>query len=170
MKSVVRSCSACLRWAASFIAASLTACGGEAWAGPPFFSNDPDPPDLGQWEIILPSTYSRSSGAATSGEWTTFDFNYGYDARTQLSAGLPVSFLREPNQRRQSGFGDVFLEYKRRFGVDPDAGYFGIDPAVAFPTGDSNRGLGAGRTTAAFPLLYQKQGGKWTAYADTRYK
>jgi len=141
-----------------------------AQAGPPFFSNDPDPPDIGQWEVILPSTVRRSSDRGLNGEWTTFDFNYGYDERTQLSAGLPIAFASEPGQSRHSGLGDAFLEYKHRFGLDPEKGYFGVDPEVAFPTGDADRGLGAGKITADLPLLYQQRWGMWTAYADTRYK
>lgn len=157
----------CLRATSGFVTCLVA---GLAWAGPPFLSNDPDPPERGQWEMILPSTFSRASDGNASGEWTTLDFNYGYDDRTQLSAGLPVPFVRDAGQPRRSGLGDAFVEYKRRFGVEPHRGYFGIDPELAFPTGDPDRGLGAGKVTADLPLLYQRRWGAWTAYADTRYK
>lgn len=62
--------------------------GGSAIAGPPFITNDPDPPEVGQWEIVLPSTETRRPSGAVSGEWTTVDFNYGFDALTPSIARL----------------------------------------------------------------------------------
>lgn len=88
-----------------------------------------------------------------------------------MSAGLSVPFVRDAGQpRRSSCLGDAFIEYKRRFGVEPQRGYFGIDPEVAFPTGDPDRDLGAGQVAVDLPLLYQRRWGAWTAYADMRYK
>jgi hypothetical protein len=67
-------------------------------------------------------------------------------------------------------FSNSLLEYKRRFGTDPYAGYFGINPQLTLPTGDKERGLGAGRGTVQIPLLYQKKWGETLFYNDLRYK
>jgi hypothetical protein len=139
-------------------------------AGPPFFSNDPDPPETGQWEVILPTTATRQPDGGIAGEWTTANFNYGYDARTQLSFALPLAYQRSAAGSVHSGLGDVMLEYKRRFGTDPEAGYFGINPAVSLPTGDAGRGLGRGNAVVQLPLLYQRRRGEWVGYADARYR
>jgi hypothetical protein len=58
--------------------------------GPPFITNDPDPPEVGQWELILPATLNRNSNGQVSGELVTLDVNYGYDRFTQLSVELPI--------------------------------------------------------------------------------
>lgn len=48
-------------------------------AGPPFTTNDPDPPEIGQWELVLPATLKRDG--QVSGELVTLDVNYGYRQR-----------------------------------------------------------------------------------------
>jgi hypothetical protein len=141
-----------------------------AWAGPPFVTNDPDPPALGQWEVNLPWTLKRAKDGSLSGELLTFDVNYGYDPYTQLSIELPVPYSRPEGDAFHTGVGDVLLEYKRRFGANARAGYFGINPQLTSPTGDDARGLGAGRVTLQLPVLYQRQWGDTVFYADLRYK
>lgn len=139
-------------------------------AGPPFTTNDADPPAVGQWELILPFTLGRSRDGSLGGEFTTFDINYGFDAFTQLSIEVPVAYSRPRGERLRWGAGDVLLEYKRRFGTDQARGYFGINPEVTLPSGDEERGLGAGRVTVELPLLYEKRWGQTFFYADVRYK
>jgi len=140
------------------------------WAGPPFVTNDPDPPELGQWEINLPWQMERNRNGSASGEWLRMDVNYGYDRYTQLSIEMPLPYHLPAEGGLHVGAGDVLLEYKRRFGTDAEAGYFGINPELTLPTGDTARGLGAGRATLQLPLLYQKQWGDTIVYGDARYK
>ena len=131
-----------------------------AWAGPPFVTNDPDPPDVEQWELIFPFTLKRAADGSHSGEFVTFDINYGYDRFTQLSIEVPIPYTRAAGGETRFGVGDVLLEYKRRFGTDERAGYFGINPQLTLPTGSKRRDLGAGRVTMQLPLLYQKRVGQ----------
>lgn len=140
------------------------------WAGPPFITNDPDPPEVGQWDINLPFTLKRSPDGNLSGEWMRVDINYGYDRFTQLSIEVPFPYTREAGGPIHSGVGDFVFEYKRRFGTDDRKGYFGINPQLELPTGDEERGLGAGRVTAQLPLIYQKRWGDALVYGDLRYK
>jgi hypothetical protein len=81
-----------------------------ARAGPPFVTNDPDPPEVGQWEINLPWTLKRSQDGSLSGELITFDPNYGYDHFTQLSIELPVPYSGSEEGGFSTGIGDVLLE------------------------------------------------------------
>ncbi|MGH8469505.1 MAG: hypothetical protein ACREX3_04530 [Gammaproteobacteria bacterium] len=139
-------------------------------AGPPFTTNDPDPPEIGQWELILPATLKRNGNGQVSGELVTIDVNYGYDRYTQLSVELPIPYAETREGARQFGVGDVLLEYKRRFGTDEYQGYLGINPEITLPTGSERHGLGAGRVTVQLPLLYQKRWGDNWFYGDLRYK
>lgn len=141
-----------------------------AEAGPPFVTNDPDPPEVGQWEINLPWTLRLAKDGGFSGEIHTLDPNYGYDPFTQLSIELPIPYSWPKEGGFSAGTGDVLFEYKRRFGTDAEAGYFGINPQLTAPTGDQERGLGAGCVTVHLPLLYQKKWGKTLFYSDLRYK
>jgi hypothetical protein len=125
---------------------------------------------VGQWELILPFTWKRAADGSRSGEFVTLDMNYGYDRFTQLSVELPIPYTRGVEGGTRSGVGDLLFEYKRRFGTDARAGYFGINPQLSLPTGSQRRDLGAGRVTAQLPLLYERQWGLTLAYADLRYK
>jgi hypothetical protein len=141
-----------------------------ARAGPPFVTNDADPPGVGQWEINLPFTLDRAPDGSRGGEFATFDINYGYDRFTQLSIEVPLPYTREAGGETRSGIGDLLLEYKRRSGTDASAGYWGVNPQIALPSGSEERGLGAGWITADLPVIYQKQWGKALVYSDLRYR
>jgi len=148
----------------------LTGSATVLWAGPPFVTHDPDPPEPGQWEINLPWSMERNRNGSASGEWVRVDINYGYDAYTQLSIEMPMPYKFPAGGGLHFGAGYVLLEYKRRFGTDAGVGYFGFNPELTLPTGDATRGLGAGRATLQLPLLYQKQRGDTVVYGDARYK
>ena len=64
----------CLSWLAAFSAL------GPAHAGPPFITDDPEPVDLGNWEV-----YGFSAGASghgdTAGLGPSVEVNYGAAAR-----------------------------------------------------------------------------------------
>lgn len=153
-------------WVAALL---LCACAPPALAGPPFVTNDPDPPAVGQFEINLPYTLERAPDGARSGQFVTFDINYGADPFTQLSIEVPFTYARPRGGATRAGIGDLLLEYKRRFGTDPRRGYFGINPQLLLPSGSARRGLGAGRVSAQLPLLYQKQWGRTVFYTVLRY-
>jgi hypothetical protein len=157
-------------WGGWLTALGLCVTASPAWAGPPFITNDPDPPEVGQFEINLPFTLERAPDGGRAGQFVTFDINYGADRFTQLSVEVPVAYSQPAGGGTWAGVGDVLLEYKRRFGTDPRRGYFGINPQLLLPTGSERRGLGPGRMTAQFPLLYQKQWGKTVFYTDLRYR
>lgn len=138
------------------------------WAGPPFITNDPDPPDPGQFEIITSmADFQAYRNNTQFGSLLGVEVNYGADPLTQLTVAVPSGFSRGPGSDMQLGIGDLVLEYKHRFGVDADKGYFGVNPQVTFASGGQ---LGAGRMTADVPVLYQKQFGKTVVYTDLRYR
>lgn len=139
-------------------------------AGPPFVTNDADPPGLHQFEINLPFTRRRAADGSVGGEVVTLDINYGSDPYTQLSVELPFPYSTTPDGARQVGAGDVLLEYKRRFGLDERRGYFGFNPQLSLPTADASRDLSVGHTVLQIPLIYQKRYGRTLVYHDLRYK
>jgi hypothetical protein len=141
-----------------------------ARGGPPFVTNDADPPDLHQLEVNMPFTRKLSAAGGASGEIVTIDVNYGADRYTQVSVETPFPYVTDPSGSTQAGAGDVLLEYKRRFGLDDRRGYFGVNPQLTLPTGDTARGLSAGRATLQLPVLYQRRYGRTLLYQDLRYR
>ncbi len=138
--------------------------GGRAWAGPPFLTDDPEPVELGHWEVYGASQWSWARQAA-SGTLPHAEVNYGALPELQLHAIVPLVLSWNRAEPLEYGLGDVELGAKLRF-VDEGSGrpQVGIFPLVTLPTGSTSRGLGAGRVQALLPVWLQKSFGPWTTY------
>jgi hypothetical protein len=64
-----------------------------AQAGPPFVTDDPEPPPPGGWEINVPFILERSAGNAEMNA-PLFDFNYGLPD-VQLKLEFPVAIVAQ---------------------------------------------------------------------------
>lgn len=139
-----------------------------AHAGPPFVTDDPEPPPPGGWEINLPFIIERMPGE-TEMEAPLFDFNYGLP-NIQLKLEIPVEVLREDADRTEAGAGDMLLGVKWRF-LNNERSQFqlGTYPQLLVPTGDHARGLGEGSPAFLLPIVVQKNWDKWTAYGNVGF-
>lgn len=87
---------------------------------------------------------ARSWDLSFTQEWPVFSQTH------QLSYTIPYSFI-DPNRENESGIGDLMLHYRYQLTSDE-----GLSPAfsprfsVLFPSGDEDRGFGAG--TAGYEL------------------
>ncbi|MGB8365565.1 MAG: hypothetical protein ACLQUZ_14250 [Rhizomicrobium sp.] len=142
-----------------------------ALAGPPFITDDPEPVDLGHWEV-----YAFSAGASGRGDTTglgpSIEVNYGAAPGLQLHIIGGLSYDDRPGGHLNVGMGDTELGAKLRFvnpGEDDWYPQVGIFPLVEVPTGDAKRGLGAGEWQEFLPLWVQKDFGKWTTYGGGGY-
>jgi hypothetical protein len=136
-----------------------------AVAGPPFVTDDPEPPRPGGWEINVPFILERTPGK-TEMDAPLFDLNYGLP-NIQLKLEIPVRIVHEDNVGTAAGAGDLLLGVKWRFfNSEKSQVQLGIYPQLLLPTGDRARGLGDGGFAFAFPLLAQKNWEKWTLYGN----
>ena len=147
------------------IVALLSAVGiATAYAGPPFFTDDPEPVDFRHNELYLFSTLDQSNGS-DSIQGPAIEYNRGIAADTQFHVVLPLSGFVPADGGGAFGFGDVELGIKYRFvGEARDRPQIGIFPMVELATGSAARGLGNGRTWYRLPLWIQKSWGPWTSY------
>jgi hypothetical protein len=140
-------------------------------AGPPFRTDDPEPVDYGGWEIIGFSMGTMARGDS-AGFLPGVEINYGALPNVQLHAEVAVGFNSQSGTGTQFGYGDTQVGVKYRF-LNPSKDDWwpqvAIYPTVAAPTGNAERGLGAGATTAVLPLWMQKDFGKWTTYGGGEY-
>ena len=137
-------------------------------AGPPFVTDDPEPPPPGGWEINIPYIVERASGT-TEMDVALFDLNYGLP-NIQLKLEIPVKIVREDSSGTAAGAGDLLIGVKWRFLNDEHSQFqLGTYPQVLAPTGDRARGLGQGQPAYLLPLLLQKSWGKWTVYGEVAY-
>jgi hypothetical protein len=139
-----------------------------AQAGPPFVTDDPEPPPSGGWEINVPFIIERTPGK-TEMDSPLLDFNYGLP-NVQLKLEFPIKIVHEDSDGTAAGAGDLLLGVKWRFlNNERSRLQLGIYPQLLLPTGDHARGLGDGRPAFVLPLVAQKNWDKWTLYGNVGF-
>jgi hypothetical protein len=137
-------------------------------AGPPFVTDDPEPPPPGGWEINVPFILERTPGK-TEMDAPLFDLNYGLPD-IQLKLEIPIEIVNADSTGTAGGAGDLLLGVKWRFfNNERSQVQFGIYPQLLLPTGDHARDLGEGRTAFVLPLVAQKSWEKCTLYGNIGY-
>ena len=139
-----------------------------AYAGPPYETDDPMPPEPGEFEIYSFVTGEHLSHG-TEGE-AGFDINYGVVKDLQLTVGIPVGLEDSDTSKRHTGFGDVEVGVKYLFAhetEDEKGVNVAFYPTVTFPTGDHD--FTADKVTAFFPLWAQKDMGPWSVFGGGGY-
>lgn len=144
--------------------AILLGMGASLWAGPPFHTDDPEPVALGQAEFYLAWTGTRTpDGQAMAAP--LLEFNYGAFPNLQLHIVAPYLQVKPQGEPWVRGYGDTEIGLKYRFIEERDGlPQVGVFPMIELPTGQADRGLGAGHTAVYLPLWLQKSFGKWTTY------
>jgi hypothetical protein len=146
-------------------AAALVLAASGAWAGPPYATDDPEPTDIGHWEIYAFTAGTRDHGAldGTAG----FDLNYGAIEDVQLTATLPLAFA-DDHGPTLAGAGDIELGVKYRiFEREVDGISIAVFPRVILPT--ASRRFGTGRVRVLLPLWAQKDFGPWSLFGGGGY-
>ena len=153
----------------ALVASALMLVAIPAFAGPPFFTDDPAPVDYKHSEFYIFSTYDKTP----DGKDTTapaFEYNYGPLPNVQLHIVVPFVRSAPNGERSESGIGDVEVGVKYRFIQETDATpQVGIFPMAELDTGDSDKGLGNGKTWWRLPVWVQKSWGEWTTYGGAGY-
>jgi len=139
-----------------------------AQGGPPFVTDDPEPPPPGGWEINVPFIFERTPNQ-TEMDAPLFDFNYGLPD-VQLKVEFPIKIVHEDGEGTAAGAGDLLLGVKWRFLNNEQSQFqLGTYPQLLLPTGDHARGLGEGRLAFVLPLVAQKNWEKWTLYGNVGF-
>jgi Putative MetA-pathway of phenol degradation len=137
-------------------------------AGPPFVTDDPEPPPRGGWEINVPFILERTPGR-TEMDAPLLDLNYGLP-EVQLKVEFPIKIVGDDVSGTDAGAGDLLLGVKWRFlNNEKSQLQFGVYPQLLLPTGDRAGGLGEGRPGFVLPVLAQKSWDKWTLYGNAGY-
>jgi hypothetical protein len=143
-----------------------------AWAGPPFFTDDPEPVDYQHWEINTAFQSTHVHGD-TTGDAPVFDINYGALPNVQVHITPALAFDNNRTIGTHYGYGDTELGVKYRF-LNTDKNDWwpevALYPLVELPTGDLHEGLSTtGHMREFLPLWLQKDFGQWTTYGGGGY-
>lgn len=153
-----------------------------AWADHPFATDDSGTQGAGNWKIELMSQHDRHDSAADAGAglpaWQTRSTLLNpvltYGLRDDLDLALGLNHLR--NRAREdgvpvgeaSGNSDSSIEMKWRF-YERDGLSLAVKPGLSLPTGDENRGLGAGRLSWAVTLIGTLEGERCAWFGNIAY-
>ncbi len=133
-------------------------------AGPPFFTDDPEPVPFHHWEAYLFSTMDRAS-YGQSFQAPALEVNVGAAPDLQLHLIVPLAQFAPPGGVSAYGIGDIETGLKYRFVQETTTRpQIGIFPMLELPSGSASLGLGNGRIWARLPLWFQKSEGPWTTY------
>jgi hypothetical protein len=164
--SVIRSVAAALTIGAAGLVAP-----GNAFAGPPFLTDDPEPVDYHHGEFYVFSQETQVNGGR-DGVLPAIEANYGILPNTMIHVILPLRSITTADGETQQGYGDTEFGVKYRFVEDDPNGLrpaIGTFPLVVTPTGNKNKGLGSGETEFFLPLWIQKSFGRWVTYGGGGY-
>jgi hypothetical protein len=155
----------------AFLLGAALVIAGPAVAGPPFRTDDPEPVELGHWEVYQFSTGTHVVGD-TAGILPGLEVNYGAAPNLQLHVIAPMAFDAPSGLGMRYGYGDTEIGVKYRFIQEDEKGWrpmVGIFPLVEAPTGDAHKGLGTVHSLEFLPVWVQKSFGEWTTYGGAGY-
>ena len=139
-----------------------------SFAGPPFFTDDPQPVDFKHWEYYISSINSFQQGSWT-GTSPHFEVNYGLIPNIQVHMILPMNYNYTGHQNADFGYADTEFGMKYRFIQETkDCPQIGTFPIVELPT-VKNSTFSSGRTHIYLPIWAQKSWGKFTTYGGVGY-
>ncbi|THD58179.1 hypothetical protein [Phenylobacterium sp.] len=144
---------------------------GQAVAGPPYLTDDPQPTDEGHWEIYNFATGSHDR-SGLDGE-AGLDLNYGGAKDLQLTAVLPLAF-DNPEGSSGEGFraggGVIELAVKSKIVHADDESWVpdvSVFPRVFVPT---DHRFGTGHVSLFLPVWAEKDFGPWQVFGGGGYQ
>ena len=136
-------------------------CSATAWAGPPYFTDDPVPTDERHFEIYAFADGLHNS-AGTSSDFG-IDFNYGGARDLQLTAVLPIGHEQPRGAGSSTGLGNIELAAKYRFLHQRDAGWdVAVFPRLFLASASSN--VGEQHASFQLPIWVGKDWAQWSTF------
>jgi hypothetical protein len=132
------------------------------YAGPPFFTDDPEPVKYKHFEFYISSAqqFSKSEIDATLPH---FEINYGVLPEVQLHLLAPMDFSHT-SEGNNYQYSNTEFGIKYRFVKETDdLPQIGTFPIIEIPT-EKNSQANTSSLQAFFPIWLQKSFGKFTAY------
>lgn len=137
-----------------------------ALAGPPYMTDDAEPPEPGHFEIYGPIFEIEGRGSEYGGG-VGAEINFGAAPDLQLTLEVPLAYQHDATGTRW-GRGDMVVAAKYRFYHNEESGLsLAVFPELGLPT--SSNGLGSNKVGALLPVWFQKDSGPWTIFGGGGY-
>jgi len=147
-------------------------------AAHPLITDDTGTQGKGNFQLELNGQYDSDKeyvdGAAVknTGGKLAATLSYGIAENVDLVLNLPYQWGKtEENEATASdekGISDTVLEAKWRF-LEKDGFSLALKPGIRFPTGNDEKGLGAGKVGGHIFLIGSKELGIWAFHANLGY-
>lgn len=139
-------------------------------AGPPYFTDDPDPVHFHHWEYYLSSQNSFDTRHnSASGTLPHIEVNFGVIPDVQLHLVLPAAYLYASPHDLEIGYPFTEFGVKYRFVKEsknvPEIGVF---PIIEIPTTTDDR-FDQENFQVYLPVWFQKSWNKLTTYGGAGY-
>ena len=128
-------------------------------AGPPFWTDDPEPAEYKHWEVYFASQYfGLKDGSIMTAPHV--EINCGVIPNLQLHLIAPMVNANPAGEKAHYGYGDTELGAKYRFVQEGDwCPMVGTFPLVEIPTGKSSAGSEMVQCNYSFPFGCKRAGG-----------
>jgi hypothetical protein len=149
-----------------------------AWASHPLITDDTGTQGKGKLQIEIDGqsngdkdTIAGASVKSTGGQAST-TLSYGIVDSTDLVLSLPYMWSKVKEDgvttSDEKGISDTALEVKWRF-FEKEGISLAVKPGISIPTGDKNKGLGAGKTGYHMVFIASKEAAPWAFHANLGY-
>lgn len=153
----------------------FTACliSAQAFAMHPLITDDTGTQGKGKFQLEVNGEYGhdKDDGVTTKTTQLASTLTYGVIDPLDIVLGIPYQHNRIEDSgsvTKGDGLSDLSLEMKWRF-YEKDGLSFAVKPGMTFPTGDSEKGLGAGKATYHLFFITTKEIKPWAFHLNLGY-
>ncbi len=148
------------------------------WAAHPLITDDTGTQGAGKFQLEVNGQYDHDKeevGGSTikaTGTSAAMALSYGLLESVDLVVGLPYQWYTEKSDgvidARESGVSDMSVEVKWRFFGEANLS-MALKPGMSIPSGDEDKGLGAGKTTYGGYLIITSTHDRWAHHFNLGY-
>lgn len=145
-----------------------------SFAAHPLITDDTGTQGKGKFQLEINGEYGHESedGITTKTTQAATTLTYGIIDNLDAVLGIPYQHTRIKDSGAvdsHDGLSDISLELKWRF-LEQDGFSFALKPGITLPTGDDDRGLGAGRAGYSVYFITTKEIKLWALHLNLGYK
>lgn len=167
------------KWLAAILLATMFFLPSTSWPAHPLITDDTGTQGKGRIQLELNGQYDKDkeAWAGFSVESTVWQigttFSYGIVDNVDLVLNLPYVKAEAKLSGTlvyydETGLADISIEAKWRF-YEADGLSLAVKPGVVLPTGDEDKGLGAGKTGYHLFIIGSMETAPWAFHANLGY-
>lgn len=158
---------------ASVLFFGILSCATSAFAAHPLITDDAGTMGTGKAQLEMNGEYGhdKEDGVTSTKTEGAATLSYGLSETVDLVVGLPYQHLRVKDAEStitENGISDTAIEVKWRFYEHDDLS-LAIKPGLTLPTGDDEKGLGAGKATYSLFFIASQEMDPWTFHLNLGY-